>query len=399
MSTSTQMNGFPPPPKTQVTLANWRTPPFHKWGFQHVRELVPSADIPASGDTMELPSNPVDLSICQIDNADGRSMTFNDFLEHTHTDGIVILRGGDIVFEGYMTGMTQRTPHILMSVSKSMLGLLAGILIERGELDPEQLISEIVPEIVDTAYHGASVRHLLDMRVGIDFDEDYLAMSGPIIEYRKSTNWNPLEPGEKATDLRSFYGQLQDRSGKHGGPTNYVSPNNDLLGWVIERATGCRYAELMSTLIWQPLGATENAYITVDRLGAPRCAGGMCATTRDLARVGHMVSKGRSRNGTSIVPQGWIDDIEQGGSTVAWKDGTMAPYFPDLDISYRSQWYSLHGETPLLFGFGVHGQFLFVDRQNDIVIAKFSSQEMPLDTEKNVLTVSAATQIVRNLAN
>ena len=92
------MNGFPPSPKNQVTLANWRTPPFHKWGFQHVRELVPSADIPASGDTMELPSNPVDLSICQIDHADGRSMTFNDFLEHTHTDGIVILRGGDIVF-------------------------------------------------------------------------------------------------------------------------------------------------------------------------------------------------------------------------------------------------------------------------------------------------------------
>ena len=125
----------------------------------------------------------------------------------------------------------------------------------------------------------------------------------------------------------------------------------------------------------------------------------MCATTRDLARVGHMVSKGRARNGTSILPQGWIDDIEQGGSTAAWKDGTMAPYFSDLDISSRSQWYSLHGETPLLFGFGVHGQFLFVDRQNDIVIAKFSSQEMPLDTEKNVLTVSAATQIVRNLAN
>ena len=393
------MQGFPPSPETQVTLANWRTPPFNKWGFQHVREIVPSADITAAvDDSMPLATELVKLDDLNIDDGDGRSMTFGDFLDHTHTDGIVILRDGNVVFEKYMTGMNARTPHILMSVSKSMLGLLAGVLVDRGDLDPEQLVSDIVPEVADTAYRGATVRHLLDMRVGIDFDEDYLATSGAIIEYRKSTNWNPLEPGETATDLRSFYYELQDRSGEHGGPTNYVSPNNDLLGWVMERATGRRYADLMSDLIWQPVGAGDNAYITVDRLGAPRCAGGMCTTARDLARVGQMMAMGGSRGGTSIVPERWIDDIEGNGSTAAWEDGTLAGYFPGLDISYRSQWYSLHGDTPLLFGFGVHGQFLFVDRKSGTVIAKFASQPLPLDTEKIVSTVKAATQIVRRLA-
>lgn len=397
--TSSPMQGFPPSPESQVTLANWRTPPFNKWGFQHVREIVPSADITASADiTMELTHDPVELEDLQIEDGSGQSMSFGAFLDHTHTDGIVILRDGKIVFEKYMTGMSQRTPHILMSVSKSMLGLLAGILIERKELDPKQLVSDIVPEVADTAYRGATVRHLLDMRVGIDFDEDYLATSGAIIEYRKSTNWNPLEPGETATDLRSFYGELKDRSGEHGGPTNYVSPNNDLLGWVMERATGRRYADLMSALLWQPVGAADNAYITVDRLGAPRCAGGMCATTRDLARVGHVISKGGSWGGTSIVPEGWIDDIERNGIADAWKEGALAAYFPGLDISYRSQWYSLHGETPLLFGFGVHGQFLFIDRKSGVVIAKFASQELPLDTEKIVSTVHTATRLARNLA-
>jgi len=399
MNKASIMNGFPPSPNTQVTLANWRSPPFNKWGFQHVREIVPSADIAAAtSDFLELVSEPANFGDCQIENNDGNLISFDRFLEETQTDGIVILHDEKIVFEKYMTGMTQRTPHILMSVSKSMLGLLAGILIERGDLDTEQLVSEIVPEISETAYRDATVRHLLDMRVGIDFDEDYMATTGLIIDYRKSTNWNPLEPGETATDLRNFYNQLKGRSGEHGGPINYVSPNNDLLGWVMERATGRRYVDLMSTLLWQLLGTTENAYITVDRLGAPRCAGGMCTTTRDLARIGHMVAKGGSRGTTSIVPENWIDDIERNGSTKAWKDGTLAEYFPGLDISYRNQWYSLHGETPLIFAFGVHGQFLFVDRQSGSVITKFSSQPLPLDKEKIVLTVKAATQIVRWLS-
>src|SRR5262249_59035360 len=123
-------------------------------------------------------------------------------------------------------------------------------------------------------YDGATIRHLLDMRAGIAFDEDYLATSGPIVAYRKAVNWNPLEPGESPTDLRSFYRELTKSSGPHGGPFNYVSPNTDLLRLVSERATGARYADLMSELLWRPLGAARHAYITGHRPGAPRRAGG-----------------------------------------------------------------------------------------------------------------------------
>jgi hypothetical protein len=72
------------------------------------------------------------------------------------------------------------------------------------------------------------------MRTGVAFDEDYAATSGPIVEYRKSTNWNPLGPGETASDLRSFYRSLR------ASDDHYVSPNTDLLGWVVERAMGQR---------------------------------------------------------------------------------------------------------------------------------------------------------------
>src|SRR6185295_9379607 len=195
---------------------------------------------------------------------------------------------------------------------------LAGILAAKGRLDLEAPVTRLVPEVADTAYKGATLRQLLDMRAGILFDENYLATSGPIIAYRKSTNWNPLEPGEKPSDLRSFYPQLRESDGPHGGRFHYVSPNTDLLGWAIERATGERYADLMSQLLWQPLGAEQSAYITVDRLGAPRCAGGFCATARDLARVGQLILQGGRRDGTEIIPAAWIEDVLKNGDRAAW---------------------------------------------------------------------------------
>jgi CubicO group peptidase (beta-lactamase class C family) len=125
----------------------------------------------------------------------------------------------------------------------------------------------LVPEVGGTAYQGATMRRLLDIRAGVAFDEDYLATSGPIITYRKATNWVPLDPGEVPSDLRSFFRTMTERDGPHGGRFHYVSPNTDLLGWVIERVTGRRYPDLISALIWRPMGAARSAYITVDRLG------------------------------------------------------------------------------------------------------------------------------------
>jgi CubicO group peptidase (beta-lactamase class C family) len=390
------MHHFPPHAVEQVTLANWRTEPFNKWAFHHVREVVASAEIANDPDTaVVLAEAPVDLSGLSVTGDDGESLGLDGFMSATDTDGLVILKGGRIIHESYANGMDVAAPHILMSVSKSMLGLLAGILVDRGVLDPERLVTDIIPEVKNTAYAGATVRHLLDMRAGIAFDEDYLATSGTIIQYRKATNWNPLGPDETPSDLRSFYGNLTENDGPHGGPFHYVSPNTDLLGWIIERCAGARYVDLMSELLWRPMGASRPAYVTVDRLGAPRAAGGMCATARDLARVGQLVAQEGAREGKQIVPAAWVADIAGNGDPEAWDQGDFAAYFPGAPMHYRSKWYIARpdgdesgkgGNGPMLFGVGVHGQNLFVDTKRDLVIAKFSSQALPLDTARIALT-------------
>ena len=359
----------------QVTLANWRTAPFNRWAFHHVRELVPSADIAHDPRAVRpLPAAPLDF----------KDLNIEAFLKETDTDGMAIVRRGQLVFERYANGMTDETPHILMSVSKSLLGLL----IHELGIDAERRVVDLIPELKKTAYHDATLRHLLDMRAGIVWDENYLAASGPIVEYRKATGWNPLAPGETPSDLKSFLGTLNETR-PHGGPLHYVSPNSDLLGWGVERASGRRYAELMSERVWKKLGAERSAYITVDRLGAARCAGGMCTTLRDLARLGLWLIEERPA---------WLKELETQGDPQAWAAGDLAQYYPGLPMRYRSKWYALDGEAPLVFGWGIHGQYLFLDRVNELVIAKFSSQALPVDVARIGLTVRGVSQLRKFLA-
>jgi CubicO group peptidase (beta-lactamase class C family) len=374
------MKGFPPPPDGQVTLANWRQSPFNRWAFHHVREIIPTADIPHDPtDVRDLPDQRQDLSRLPVAVPGGDTVPLARFLDDSSTDGLVVLHKGRLVFEHYGNGMTVRSPHILMSVTKSMLALVAGILAGRGALDVDRLVTDYVPEVRETAFAGATVRHLLDMRTGLVFDENYLVTSGPIIEYRKATGWNPLAPGEQPSDLRSFFRRLTEADRPHGGRFHYISVNTDLLGWIVERAAGQRFADLMSELIWQPMGAADSAYLTIDRFGASRCAGGMCATTRDLARVGQIIADQGARGTRQIIPEAWIADILGRGDTEAWNAGSFIELYPGAVMHYRSKWYVEHGPKPLLFGMGIHGQNLFIDRASNIVIAKFSSQAPPLD--------------------
>jgi len=365
------MYGFPPAEPNQASLANWRKAPYCHWAFHHVREIIPSA---------EIPNDPTDVWELERGTIDTSSLGLDDAMVATDSDAVVVLHKDKLVHESYRNGMTSRDPHILMSVSKSMLGLVAGTLVERGELAEDDLITKHVPELENTAYVGATVRDLLDMRAGVLFDEDYLATEGPIIDYRFAANWNPVPKDYAPSDLRSFMSSLTEPDGRHGGRFHYVSPNTDLLAWVFERASGMRYAELVSERLWKPLGAEASGYITVDRIGGARAAGGKCLLARDLARVGMMMANGGQRNGKQVVPASWLEDLVKNGDPQAWKDGDVNPVWGQRDIHYRSKWYVKREAEPLIFGVGIHGQFLFVDPTKKLSIAWFGSQDSPLDS-------------------
>ena len=382
------MQGFPPAEPNRASLANWRKAPYCHWAFHHVREIIPSAKIS---------NDPIDVWELESGTIDTSSLGLDDVMVKTDSDAVVVLHKDKLVHETYRNGMTWQDPHILMSVSKSMLGLVAGTLVERGELAENDLVTKYVPELANTAYAGAKVRDLLDMRAGVLFEEDYLATDGPIIDYRFAANWNPVPKDYVASDLRSFMSLLTRSDGPHGGRFHYVSPNTDLLAWVFERATGIRYAELVSERLWRPLGAEAAGYITVDRIGGARAAGGKCLLARDLARVGMMMANGGQRDGKQVVPASWLEDIIKNGDPQAWKDGDFYNKMDQRDIHYRSKWYIQRDAEPLIFGVGIHGQFLFVDPAKKLSVAWFASRNSPLDTlsfEKTLATIEKIRALV-----
>ncbi|MCP2041486.1 CubicO group peptidase (beta-lactamase class C family) [Neisseria sp. HSC-16F19] len=383
---SSLMQGFPPAPDAQVDLGNWRTPPFNRWAYSHVSEIVPSALIYNRPESVQsLPEKPVEIQSFAVEDQ-GKQLSFQEWLAATYTDGIVVLKNGAVIYEQYFGELKRETPHILMSISKSFTALVAGVLAKQGILNVDSRIDGIIPEIKNSAYAGATVRNLLDMRVGVDFEENYLASDGKIIEYRKAQNWNPLNPGDSARNLREFFPILKETDGEHNQRFHYASPNTDLLGWVLERVSGKRFADLAGELIWKPLGAEQLAYITVDRTGAPRCAGGICTTTRDLARLGRLFATGGQANGVEVVPESWLQDILTADTREAWDTGDFYDFYNQAPMHYRSKWYVEHGEHKMVFGLGVFGQNVFVEPENDLVIAKFSSQPLPLDQDFNTLT-------------
>ena len=391
------MQGFPPPLEQQVTLANWREPPFSQWAFHHLRNLTPTAAIPTSRPPgASLPARPVDLASLTFTPETGESMSVGQMFEQTHTDGFMVVHQGANVFEHYARGLDDSSPHILFSVTKSIIGSLTGIAVERGLLDPDALVSRYVPEVAGSAYTDATVRQVLDMTIGVAFVEDYKDTDGDMIRYRIASGWHPQPADRPASDLRSFIAALP-KQGKHGEAFRYCSPNTDLLGWILERATDCAVPDLLSDWLWVPMAAERDAYISIDRLGAPRTAGGLCTTLRDFARFGVLMLNQGTAGGRQVLPRSWIEDIWQQGDRDAWLRGDFAKEMPDF--CYRSKWYQVGNANRAICGLGVYGQMLYIDPTVDMVIAKFSSQPKAVDIKLDALAFEAFAAIAGELSS
>src|SRR5258706_2967575 len=167
------MDDFPPSRDRLVTLANWRNAPFSAWGFRNVRGLLPTADITAPDRAAGLEISLEDFGHIAFTGHDGTPTTVSRALRATDTDAFIVLRRGRLAMEWYGNGMSATTPHIIFSVSKSICGALGGTLKGRGLLDPDDRVIDYIPELASSVYAGCTIQHLLDMAVGIAFNEDY----------------------------------------------------------------------------------------------------------------------------------------------------------------------------------------------------------------------------------
>ncbi|MBB5637284.1 hypothetical protein HDE68_003199 [Pedobacter cryoconitis] len=349
-----------------ANIANWKISPFSRWAFHHVHQLIP---------TIAIENDIHQINFLKKASKSIKGIILKLLLKATATDAIVILHEGKIVYESYKNGNNEHTRHILMSATKAVVGLIAGILEYQGDIDLSISVSSYIPQTSGTVYQDITLRQLLDMQSGVEFDEDQQK------HYDISTNWEPVPEGYKPGNLHEFYTSLKHSGKSNHGYFSYVSANTDLLGWAMESATGKTFNSLLSDLLWKPMGAEKDACLTVDIDGFPRCTGGLCTTARDFALIGQLIADGGVRHSKQIIPLSVIEDITNNGDSNAWEKGQWGKAFAPIskNMNYRSGWYLMNDKPRLMFAMGIYGQNLFVDRTNNIVIAKFSSWKKPTD--------------------
>ena len=298
------------------------------------------------------------------------SQGLDEIAEHQFLDGILILRNGQIIVERYFGELTPERPHLMMSVSKSVVGLVAGKLAEQGTIDLSKPVSDYVPELASSGWGPDSLRTLLDMRDGADYTEDYEDMSSTVRQQDCAVGWTDADycPDDGPQGGYEFFATVK-RNEENLGKFVYKSGSTDVVGWVLEAATGETLAQLISKHIWQPMGAEFDANITVDASGFALADGGMNATMRDLGRLGLLVQNDGQAFGRQIVPKAFIDDIKNQQGDPAWPYEAQqgeAPY-------YRSFWWGRGNGEGDIRGLGVHGQYLHVAPEAGLVVAFFSS--------------------------
>ena len=270
-------------PRFPVTLDNWQTADQVGWTFCHIAEIFPTALI-SRGSEAAVPLSRSIMPVAEIGcrDADGESTTVGAIMKATETDGWMVVHDGRLLAEQYAGAMEPATLHLLMSVSKSIVGILVGALVGQGAIRVDDALTRYVPELAESGYREATVRHLLDMRSGIEFSEDYLDPDSGVRQLEQAIGWAPRRSPDVPPSLRGFLLTLR-QAREHGGRYEYRSCETDVLGWVCEAAAGERFHKLVGELIWSRLGTEFDANVGVDAEGTGLFDGGMSAAICDLA--------------------------------------------------------------------------------------------------------------------
>ena len=300
------------------------------------------------------------------------SRSVHEFIERTGTTGLLIAQGNTIMYEEYFNGYKDNDRMITWSVSKSIISALIGIAIEEGYiLSIDDLVTEYVPSLSTSGYHGVSIKDVLQMSSGISFNEDY-----------GDGNSDVNQMGARSL---GFGGSLEEllisleREKEPGTFNQYISSDTQVLGMVLRGATGVTIAEYTQEKLWKPAGMEFDAYWLTDSDGVEAAFGGFNASLRDLGRFGVLYLNEGYLMGQQIIPKQWIDDsIRIDAPHLIPGDNPNS----DWVLGYGYQWWIPEGEENDFLAMGIYGQAIYINLDHHTVIVKTSGyKDYVLDGE------------------
>jgi CubicO group peptidase (beta-lactamase class C family) len=230
-----------------------------------------------------------------------------DFARRFDSYALVVLQGGRLQHEWYAPGWDAASLTQSQSMHKSLQALLIGVAIEDGDIgSPRDPVGRYVEEWADDPRGNITLEQLMMMSSGLaqydftlnPFTDDYRWLYsgdtlGPVLRTPRAV-WAP------------------------GAKFDYNNINSELLGLVLQRATGQRYARYLEAKLWRPMGGGEARVWLDSEDGDAFTSCCLMATARDWARVGQVLLNGGEYAGRRIVAADWIERMVSPAPVSPW---------------------------------------------------------------------------------
>lgn len=329
--------------------------------FANLKNLIPVAEMVstrpplpwAQGDPISLPSEYV---------LNGEKKSVEELLERTSTSALIIIRDGKIRFEQYWKTGGPQVQWISMSVAKSFVSALVGLLVADGAIRSiDDAISDYIEVVPGSAYDGVSIKNVLLMSTGARWSEDY---SDPTSDALKLMLAMAGEGGDLDDFVRNMHKELEP-----GTVCRYNSGDTQVLGLLIRNASGKSVTEFMQERLMGPLGFEEAGYWLTDVAGNEAVFAGLNLVPRDFARLGQLYCDGGKFNGIQVIDPNWVKDSVR--ITSPQCELPADPEFPAIGYGY--QWWLPTEPKGSFSAIGVYNQFVFVEPTSRTVVVKLSA--------------------------
>ena len=355
--------------------------------FNRVYELFPTSNLVPSIN----PSSFESESLIKLPNSfvyESRSVDVNEYLDRTDVSALLILKDGKIRYENYWLTGGREVKWISMSVGKSFVSALIGIALDQGHIKSIQdPVTIYVPQLKDSAYDGVSIKDILQMSSGASWNEDY---GDPNSDINRSVRIFAL-----GGSLDEFAASLTNEN-EPGTFNRYNSTDTQVLGMLLREATGTSITEFMQEMLWDPIGAEDNAYWLLDSENMEVAYGGLNATARDYAKLGELYRLRGRMNNKQIIPEKWIDEsVRPDAPHLMPGENSMSDY----PLGYGYQWW-IPDESGDYMAIGVYNQFIYVSPKNNSVVVQLAANKIyGVDAIETTVSEFESIAFLRTLAN
>jgi len=341
----------------------WLNPAVNSFTFRDTDKVFESRAIPRSAPVWPL-VNGTPLTM-PAHSTGSMVMGYDGWADRTFTNALMVMKDGKVVFEDYRNKSDAATHFISFSMAKTITALLVGIALDEHKIRSlDDKAGDYVPELKSGGYGDATIRQILQMRSGVDYEERYDFGANPSLAatiHTRAIVRNEMRFADPAMTI--------GKKTAPGSTFNYATLDTAVLGWILERATGEKLEAYTASRLWGPLGAEAGAFWMADGPpGTGRALNGMGynAVLRDFARLGQLMLDGGKANGKQIVPAGWLGQMT-----------TMIPFPANAARKaefkgYGFQTWQVDDEPGAYSAVGLAGQFIYVHPKTRTVIVKLS---------------------------